>query len=293
MKRLLILPCLLFSLALSGQSRPDTLALPHGLTIDTVQVVKRDFVVNDYSTIGAEGGVVLSNILFNPPKDTKFFLNGPAFNLMFTHYSKLFGYMPYFGFQIGLAYTNGGYWFKTDKETKITPSLDGYRGATWKVAEMPFLMLFRVDAPHFRVMAKAGIYAGYRWDIHRTVHENYADFPDVSITGYNVHEYTDKWRDIDRRYDYGLEGGLGVAFVFDPFEFHVNALLKYGWSSLYQPDYASQYYYRFAYPFDVMITAGIHFQLSRRTGKSKAQLRREAYDAVYNPSVNSEIVPVQ
>ena len=42
-----------------------------------------------------------------------------------------------------------------------------------------------------------------------------------------------------------------------------------------------------------MITAGIHFQLSRRTGKSKAQLRREAYDAVYNPSVNEEIVPVQ
>lgn len=277
----------------AGARQEDTteITLPPGLQIDTVERLTRPFLVNDYSTIGFEAGLALNNLSFNPPKETTFVPNGPVLNLMFTHYSKLFGYMPYFGFQIGATYATGGFRFKTDKETKITPAQDGYTAARWKVAEVPFLMMFRVDAPHLRIMAKAGIYGGYRWGIHRTIHDNYKDVI-VVISGYNPKDYVDAWRDIDRRWDYGLEGGLGFAAVFDPFEFHVNALLKYGWSSMYQPDYASQYYYRFAYPLDVFITAGIHFQLSRRTGKSKAQLRREAYDAVYNPNL-SEIQSVQ
>ena len=38
-------------------------------------------------------------------------------------------------------------------------------------------------------------------------------------------------------------------------------------------------------PFDVVVTAGVYFQLTRRTGRNKAQLRREAYQQVYNPTV--------
>ena len=50
----------------------------------------------------------------------------------------------------------------------------------------------------------------------------------------------------------------------------------------------SKYYYRFAYPFDFMVTAGLYFQLTKRTGKGKTQLRKEAYDAVYgNPILDS------
>ena len=267
---------------------PEPSADPH-LVLDTVRI-HRQFEVNDYMTLGFEGGAALNNMLFNPPKDTRFFLGGSYVNILFTYYSKLFGYMPFFGVQIGFAHTTGGYRFKEDPDTKITPMLDGYTGGNWKVAEVPFLMVFRYDAPHFRIMAKAGMYAGYRYGIERQIGDRYKDMDGVIISGYNVHDYANAWRDIDRRYDYGLEGGAGFAFVFDPFEFHINGLLKYGWSSLYQPDYASPYYYRFSYPFDVFITAGIHVQLTRRTGKSKAQLRKEAYDAVYNPSL-TELAP--
>ena len=69
--------------------------------------------------------------------------------------------------------------------------------------------------------------------------------------------------------------------MFSPVEFHVTALIKYSMSSIYKPDYNSQYYYRFAYPFDVMISAGLHFQLTKRIGKTKAQLRKEAYNMVF------------
>ena len=47
------------------------------------------------------------------------------------------------------------------------------------------------------------------------------------------------------------------------------------------PDYHSEYYYRFAYPSDIIISAGIHVQLTKRTGKTKAELRKEAKSSVY------------
>lgn len=265
------------------------LELP-GLELDTVRI-QRAFVVNDYSSFGVEAGVPFNNMLFNPPKSTKFTAYGYQVDIWYTHYSKLFGYMPYFGYQIGLSHTTGGFRFKEveEKDGTITiPHLDGFKGAEWKVVEAPFLMVFHVDAAHFKIMAKAGLYVGYRYDIHRTIHDRYVD-TGARFLGYDVYEYKDKWRDIDRRVDYGLKGGAGIAYVLDPFEFHFNVSFKYGWSSLYQPDYASPYYYRFSYPFDVIFTAGVHYQLTRRSGKTRAQLRREAYDAIYNPTLDTPL----
>ena len=217
------------------------LELP-GLELDTVRI-KRAFVVNDYSSIGVEAGVPFNNMLFNPPKSTSFTANGYAVELIYTHYSKLFGYMPYFGYQIGLTHTTGGFRFKEveEKDGSITiPHLDGFKAANWKVVEAPFLMVFHVDAAHFKIMARVGMYVGYRYDVNRTIHDRYVE-TGASFLGYDVYKYKDEWRDFDRRYDYGLKGGAGFAYVLDPFEFHFNASVKYGWSSLYKPDYASQY----------------------------------------------------
>ena len=71
--------------------------------------------------------------------------------------------------------------------------------------------------------------------------------------------------------------------MFDPVEIHIGAMLRWSWSSLYQPDYASPYYYRYAYPLDVIATVGVHFQLTKRSGKTTQQLRREAKEIVYGP----------
>ena len=74
---------------------------------------------------------------------------------------------------------------------------------------------------------------------------------------------------------------MGFGIVFDPFEFHIEGQVKWAWSSLYEPDWYSPYYYRFAYPLDIVITAGIHYQLSRRTGRTRKELRKEAYNSIY------------
>ena len=37
-----------------------------------------------------------------------------------------------------------------------------------------------------------------------------------------------------------------------------------------------------------MLTTGVYFQITKRNGKTKGQIRREAYDQVYNPKTNGD-----
>ena len=241
--------------------------------LDTVQV-ERKFIVNDYSMIGFEYGGSLSRMSFNPTMEQGSLLLPGTFGIYFTRYGKMFGYLPYFGFKAGVRYGHEGYKFKENKETGVTATLEGATQAVMECIEVPLMAHFHIDMLHFKVMADAGIYGGYRLSITRT---------GEAVNEELVHAF----KDTDRRLDYGLTGGVGFALVFDPFEFHVNGSVRYGWSSLYDPDYMSKYYYRFAYPFDFMVTAGLYFQLTKRTGKGKTQLRKEAYDAVYgNPALD-------
>ena len=85
----------------------------------------------------------------------------------------------------------------------------------------------------------------------------------------------------DIRWDYGLKGGLGFGLVFDPIELHFQAMYKHSMSSLYKPNYHSEYYYRFAYPSNIIISAGVHFQLTKRSGMTKKDLKKQAREIVY------------
>lgn len=240
--------------------------------LDTVQT-KHAFELNDYLLLGVEGGASVSRVTFSPPyTQTNLFVPG-TYGVFFICHSKLFGYIPNFGFKIGARCSHQGYKFKENKETGKTPTLNGATQAIIDFIEVPFMAHIHADMPHFKVMADAGIYGGYRKSIERTG----PSVPDELKNGF---------LDTDRRYDYGLCGGVGFGVVFDPVEFHVNANVRYAWGNLYDHDYYSKDYFRFAYPFDVMVTAGVYFQLTKRSGKSKGALRKEAYDQVYNPVPN-------
>ena len=273
MKRLLIIfPLVFAAMHIRAQEpvKPDSSFVYTDEFLDTVTVRKK-LIVNDYSLIGVQYGVSYSQTQFNPPRPQVFQLLPKYFGISYTRYGKLFGYMPYFGLQVGINYSQAGYKFKEDKETGTTPELEGATRAVMDLIEVPALAIFHVDMLHFKVMADFGLYGGYR----------------MNITRYGEHvrdEIRNSFLDWDKRLEYGLKGGVGFGLVFDPFEFHVMGQLRYSWSSLYEPDYASEYYYRFAYPLDIVITAGIYFQLTKRSGKSRAALRREAYDSVYNPN---------
>jgi len=240
---------------------------------DTNVVVKNFADINDYSLIGVNCGVTFSQMSFNPPVKQSWLFNPMYYSVMFTHYMKMFSYMPYFGYTFGVAYGKEGYKFKKNKETGLTYSIEGATQAIMEEVEVPFLAHFHFDALHFKIMANAGLYGGYRLSIVRSG-------PSVTPGLEN------SFKDTDRQPEYGLQGGAGIGFIFSPVEFHLNATVRYSWSSIYTPDSSpskwNQYYYRFAYPMDVIITAGVHLQLTKRFGRTTRDLRKQAKEIVEN-----------
>ena len=69
--------------------------------------------------------------------------------------------------------------------------------------------------------------------------------------------------------------------MFDPIEIHFQAMYKHSFSSLYEPDHYSEYYYRYAYPSNIILSAGVHFQLTKRSGMTKKELKKQARSIVY------------
>ena len=220
---------------------------------------------------GVTYGVNLSRVTWNPRQNQDLLLIPMNIGISYTKYGKMFGYMPFFGFQIGVNYTQEGYQFEYNEEKDYTYKIEGAEKAIYDIVEVPILMHCHYDMWNFKIIAHAGCYGGYRIGIQR--------FP--GKTGLVDPEVEHSFVETDRRWDYGLKGGLGFGLVFDPVEFHLMATYKHSFGSLYEPDHYSEYYYRFAYPMNIVISAGIHVHLSKRTGMSKSALRKQAREIVY------------
>jgi len=268
MKRIFILTLLSILSCTASLAQEDSLKLENP---------KKKTLINDYSMIGVNYGYTFSTTYFTPSKYGKKWVVKPNYvSLTYTKYSKMFDYLPYFGVTVGVAYGHEGYAFET--EDKEYPSeVDGATWCSMDVIEVPALMQIHADFEPFKVMANLGIYGGWRRSIERT-----------GLEGSFDRQYSNKFRDYEHRFDYGFQGGVGFALMFDPVEIHFNCLVRWAWSNLYDPDYASKYYYRYAYPIDIMATVGLHFQLTKRKGRTTKDLRREAYDKVYGKNGNTE-----
>lgn len=245
--------------------------------LDTINV-KKKLVINDYTMVGVQYGAGLSQVMWNPSQKQEMVFTPLNFGVTFTKYQKMFGYMPYFGFQAGLFYAREGYQFKKNEKNDYTYKIEGAEKALIDVIEAPVLFQFHYDMWNFKIMAQLGCYAGYRLGIQR--------FP--GETGFVSEEVRNSFVETDRRWDYGLKGGVGFGLVFAPFEIHFQAAYKHSLSSLYTPDHYSKYYYRFAYPSNIVVSVGVHYHLTKRSGKTKAQLKQLAKDVIYNPEKFNE-----
>lgn len=236
--------------------------------LDTV-VVNKSKDLNNYSTIGAGYGVCFSNITFNPPKHDRAYVVRPNyFNVMYTHYEKLFDYMAFFSFTGGFSHSYEGVGFKKNEDGSPIGLIDGADRLSIECYEFPIMAQLHFDAEPMMLLASVGVYGGYRTSVQRS--------------GPGIKEdFANSFRDYENRWDYGLQGGVGVAFLMNPFELHINGLIRWGWQSIYQPDYYSPYYYRYAYPTDILISVSLHYQLTKRRGKTNHQIRSEAHDIVY------------
>ena len=276
MKKIIILFAL-FLLAMPAGARekkPD-LEIADTLTdafLDTVQV-KKKLRLNDYSLIGFQYGASLSQGMWSPTRQQKMLLMPVNLGFTYTLYGKMFGYMPYFGIQTGIFYAREGYEFEKNEDTGYISDVSGAKKAVMDVLEVPLLSHLHVDFWHFKIIAQIGLFAGYRMSIQR-----YKVRP-----GSMDQAIAKSFLPTDNRFDYGIKGGLGFGLVFDPVELHIQAMYKHSFSSLYEPDtYDPQkYYYQWTYPSNIIISAGLHFQLTRRSGLSKKELKKQAREIVY------------
>ena len=257
---ILLLACLLAAPGVRAQeARFDSVAV----------AVPDEQKINDYIMVGVNYGVSFCNMYYSPTRHNRAWQVNPNYiSVMFTKHSKMFDALPYFALTAGFAHGYEGFGFKRDPETGISQEVDGAEQATVEVFEIPALAQIHVDFHPGKILANVGVYGGWRNSISRS--------------GPNLDPaYANAFRPYENRWEYGLQGGGGFALMFDPVEIHFNALVRWSWSSLYQPDYASAYYYRYAYPLDVIATVGVHFQLTKRSGKTSRQLRQEAKEIVY------------
>ena len=238
--------------------------------LDTVQVNKK-LSLNDYSMVGIEYGATLSQVMWNPTQRQNMLFLPNNIGITFTTYGKMFGYMPYFGLQTGIFYGHEGYEFEYNENTGYTYKIAGAEKAIIEMIEVPVMSHLHLDMWNFKFIAQIGFYAGYRLSIER--------FP--GKTGTVAEEVRYSFLDTDNRFDYGIKGGLGIGLVFSPIEIHLQAMYKHAFSSLYEPDYSSPYYYRYAYPQNIIISLGVHYHLTKRSGRTKAQIKKLAREYVY------------
>lgn len=251
-------------------SSMDQVAALKDSDLDSIDV-KKNLEINDYSMIGVQYGAGVCRTYWNPRVEQDLVFMPMNVGVTYTRYGKMFGYMPYFGFQTGLFFSQDAYQFTYSEQYNYTYTIEGAEKAVIDVVELPVLCHVHYDMWNFKLLLNIGAYAGYRLGIQR--------FP--GKTGNVNPEYEHAFTPTDRRFDYGIKGGVGFGIVFDPIEIHITATYKHSLSSLYDPDHYSQYYYRFAYPASLVLSAGVHFQLTKRSGKTKASLKKEAKEMVY------------
>ena len=241
--------------------------------------------INDYWIVGVHGGVSVQHGYYNPPRQVSLFPNKPVYGFSITRFATMMNTFPIVGMEVGFQHNYEGYRFKEYEVDGNTyqQDIDGAYEAYMEVPEVFFLTHGHYDfGQYVKAIVKLGMYGGYRMNITRIG-------PNVAPT------IESSFQETDNRWSYGVQGGLGLGFMLDPIEIHLGVQVKWGWSTFYQPNKYSPYYYRFAYPLDGAVTLGVYYQLTKRRGHTRAALRRMAREMVVeqmeNPDRQPEPVP--
>ena len=223
--------------------------------------------INDYWIVGVHGGVSVGHGYFNPPRHVSMPFRYPVYGFSITRFATMMNTFPNLGMEFGFQHNYEGYKFKEYEVDGVTYNPTEIDGATEVYMEVPEVFLLthgHIDFGRYvKANIKGGIYGGYRMNINRI--------------GPNVESgYANAFYETDRRWTYGIQGGLGLGLMLDPLEFHIGVQIKWGWSPFYPPDKYNPYHYRYAYPLDGAVTFGVYYQLTKRHGHTRSSLRRMA-----------------
>lgn len=204
--------------------------------------------------VGVKAGWALNNITFSQDIDTKALTSFKNFGLYYTYYHNLWNQITLFGLETGLQYNEEGY--KSIVYTNEDKS--EWNEGKEKVQEitLPLISQFRVDINRIRVLVNAGCFASYK--ISTSFSENIS--PEISGTY--------------RKAGYGFIVGGGLAYIFRPFELHIEANYKYNFANLFSQKVFNEEIWVSNHTTQLIFTAGLFYRIGGSSYKNPANAQR-------------------
>lgn len=203
-------------------------------TEDELSILIQDSTTKEVSNykpigmLGVRGTFQLNNVSATPDIQASGITSYKNISLVYTYYNSLWNMMPYFGIQAAAKYGEWGF-----NSGYLENELASY-------AEVSLLSHFHFDFLPFRFIFGLGPYAGYRL---KTLKEN------------------DSWDKYDNRFEYGLMGGAGFAFVMGRFELQLEGDYQFSLSSVYHTNKYSDEYWLSAYPRNILVNLTLFYHL--------------------------------
>ncbi|MBR4438283.1 MAG: outer membrane beta-barrel protein [Bacteroidales bacterium] len=190
--------------------------------------------------LGVKWGYAIDNIYFSVDYDKKSLMTPKNFGIYYTYYHSLWDAITLFGIETGLQFNEVGYTTTVldDKGKVIKEGKERFQTVT-----LPFVSQFRIDFWNMRLLFNLGAYGSYK------LSASFSDLLDPSISS------------TYKKYGYGIIGGGGVAFVFRPFEIHLEANYKYNLSNTYDPKVFYKDVWVSTHTSQIIISAGLHYRI--------------------------------
>lgn len=190
--------------------------------------------------IGVKWGYGISNVGFSQDIEHKSIKSPVNFGIYYTYYHSLWNSMPYFGLHTGVGLTELGYVEISGEENAKVETEHRYRAV-----EIPFMTQFRVDFWKMRIMLGVGAYASYILSGQEP-----GGIPATT-----------------NRTGAGIIAGGGLAFVFKPFEVHLECNYKYALTHFLDPQIYSTENWLYTHANQLQISVGLYYRLGKNKKK--------------------------
>lgn len=192
--------------------------------------------------LGINFGYGMSGVMFQPDLKQTSYAGSYSGGLSFKYVGE-----KYMAFQAELNYTHRGY-----KKPEIGDSI---YTRTYNSIMLPMMAQGNVTYKRVSVLLNLGCYASYMLNSKDQIKTK-------GITYKNDYEFILKR---DRRYEFGVLGGVGLGLKLNPIMLQVESRYYYGLTNLYNPDYTNNRPYG-SRQFQLQFSAALFYDLGSLFG---------------------------
>lgn len=202
------------------------------------QVIIKDSTELKGHLFGVKYGVGLTDVVISTSIEHKALSSPKNIGLYYVYLHNLWSRMPYFGFEVGLEYSEiGTKMIWRDQDDEIVAE-DKY---LYDCIQLQMMTQFRKDFWKMRLYLNAGPYA-YWLKSNRDGDEFSSD---VNKLGG------------------GIMGGLGAAFKFGKFELHVEGNIKFAFSNFLKPQFYDPDQWIYTQPLQITGNVGLFYRFGK------------------------------